>query len=107
MDLVAVYNETSCCPQMHTLRLLERLLAVDYASLALLRGLGLWDLVYSPSFFGFAEQQVHPSLFSLPVPAGKSVQPDALLVLSRIGASATQYFAPVWTKEQSVAWTMH
>lgn len=43
---------------MHTLRLLERLLAVDHAALSIMRDLGLWDVVYSASFFVFANDQV-------------------------------------------------
>ena len=45
---------------MHTLRLLERLLAVDYAALSIVRDLELWDVVYSASFFEFADDQVRP-----------------------------------------------
>ncbi len=44
--------------QMHTLRLLERLLAVDHAALSIVRDLGLWDVVYSAPFFDFANDQV-------------------------------------------------
>ena len=58
--------DLSCSLQMHTLRLLERLLAVDYTALGLLRDLGLWDVVYSAAFFGFAENQVSGSLHFYP-----------------------------------------
>lgn len=51
---------------MHTLRLLERLLAVDYAALSLLRDMGLWDVIYSAAFFGFAEDEVSDSLHFYP-----------------------------------------
>ena len=53
------------CLQMHTLRLLERLLAVDYTALSLLRGLDLWGATYSTSFFGFAEDQASPGVCQL------------------------------------------
>ena len=49
---------------MHTLRLLERLLAVDHAALSIVRDLGLWAVVYSASFFVFANDQVR-SLWTL------------------------------------------
>ncbi len=51
-------NEYCCRMQMHTLRLLERLLAVDHAALSIVRDLGLWDVVYSAPFFDFANDQV-------------------------------------------------
>ena len=47
---------------MHTLRLLERLLAVDYSALGLLRELDLWGVMYSSAFFEFAESQVRCSI---------------------------------------------
>ena len=54
---------------MHTLRLLERLLAVDYSALSLLRELDLWGVTYSAAFFGFAESQArHSSCKSLKWP---------------------------------------
>ncbi len=50
---------------MHTLRLLERLLAVDYSALGLLRELELWGVMYSSAFFDFAESQVRCSIHIL------------------------------------------
>ena len=55
----------ACCLQMHTLRLLERLLAIDYSALSLLRELDLWSVMYSTAFFGFAESQARCSICRL------------------------------------------
>ncbi len=54
-----------CYLQMHTLRLLERLLAMDYSAPSLLRELDLWGVIYSSAFFGFAESQVRCSICTL------------------------------------------
>ncbi len=41
--------------QMHSLRFLERVVAVDGASLASLRSMGFWELTYGSAFFFFGQ----------------------------------------------------